>query len=180
LSTCLDASDKFIALGIATAYLIVRTVFRSVELSGGSRGHSANSEVQFMVVRELRSMTVEGMRGTMISLLKLRREVRYGVLSANIHHTPLLALHVTDIQGTSRDPEAVTMVLDGVVVIITCTCLTIFHPGIRFGDRWAEAKFPFGQAVVESDPEVVVEDAGREKLGSTGKEGTTMELGESS
>jgi len=80
-------------------------------------------------------MKVEGMRGTMMSLLKLRRELRYGVLSANIHHTPLLASHVTDIQGTSRDPEAVTMVLDGVVAIITCTCLTIFHPGIRFGYR---------------------------------------------
>jgi len=78
------------------------------------------------------------------------------------------------------DRNSLTMVLDGVVVIITCTCLSIFHPGIRFGDRWAEAKFPFGQAVVESDPEVVVEDAGREKLRSTRKEGTSMQLGESS
>lgn len=34
--------------------------------------------------------------------------------------------------------------------------------------------------MVESDLEVVVEDAGREKLGSTGKEGTVMELRESS
>jgi hypothetical protein len=119
LSTFLDASDQAIALGIETACLIVRTVFRSVELSGGFRGHLANSEVQFMV-------------------------------------------------------------LDGVVVIIICTCLTIFHPGIGFGDPWAEAKFPFGQAVVESDLEVVVEDAGREKLGSTGKEGTVVELRESS
>ena len=68
------------------------------------------------------------------------------------------------------------MVLDGVMVIIACTCLTVFHPGIGFGDRWAEAKFPFGKAVVESDPEVVVEDSGGERIGVTGKEQTTPEL----
>ena len=34
--------------------------------------------------------------------------------------------------------------------------------------------------MVESDPEVVVEDKGREKLRSTRKEGTSMQLGESS
>lgn len=112
-----NRADTSIALGFATAFLFVRTVFRSVELSGGFSGHLANSEVQFMV-------------------------------------------------------------LDGVMVIIACTCLTVFHPGIGFGGRWAEAKFPFGKSVVEIDPEVVVEDAGREKVGITGKEQTTTELRE--
>jgi RTA1 like protein len=115
ISIALNSADKAKALGVATACLFVRTVFRSVELSGGFSGHLANSEVQFMV-------------------------------------------------------------LDGVMVIIACTCLTIFHPGIGFGDRWAEAKFPFGKAVVESDPEVVVGDASREKVGKTAKEETTTEV----
>jgi len=56
----------------------------------------------------------------------------------------------------------------------------VFHPGIGFQDRWTEAKFPFGKAVVESDPEVNVEDGNREKIGPTGKEQVATELRESS
>jgi hypothetical protein len=77
-------SNPLSALGIATACLFIRTVFRSVELSGGFSGHLANSQVQFMI-------------------------------------------------------------LDGVMVIVACTCLTVLHPGIGFGNKWAEAKFPFGK-----------------------------------
>ena len=70
------------------------------------------------------------------------------------------------------------MVLDGVMVILACTCLTILHPGIGFGDRWVEAKFPFGKKAVEVDPEVVVEDGSRGKVGASGKEQATTELRE--
>lgn len=72
--------------------------------------------------------------------------------------------------------EVQFMVLDGVMVIIACVCMTVLHPGIGFGDRWAEAKFPFGKAVVEVDPEVVVEGGNREKVEAAGAEQTTTEL----
>ncbi|KAN0110756.1 RTA1 like domain containing protein [Hyaloscypha variabilis] len=39
-----------ITLGIATACLFIRTVFRSVELSGCFTGKLANSQVQFMIL----------------------------------------------------------------------------------------------------------------------------------
>ena len=35
------------------------------------------------------------------------------------------------------------MVLDGVMVLLACICLTVLHPGIGFGDEWAQADFPF-------------------------------------
>ncbi|KAF8861352.1 RTA1-domain-containing protein [Acephala macrosclerotiorum] len=85
-----------ISLGVATICLFVRTVFRSVELSGGFSGHLANSEVQFMI-------------------------------------------------------------LDGVMVIIACTCLTVLHPGIGFGHKWKQANFPFRG---ERSPEEELEAAG--------------------
>lgn len=87
-----------VALALATVCLFIRTVFRSVELSGGFGGHLANSEVQFMV-------------------------------------------------------------LDGVMVIIACACLTVMHPGIGFGDKWNASKVSFGGkkqgpvGVVEESPE---------------------------
>ncbi|KAK1716714.1 hypothetical protein CaCOL14_011683 [Colletotrichum acutatum] len=70
------------ALFGATAFLFIRTVFRSVELSEGFGGKLANQEVEFMI-------------------------------------------------------------LDGTMIILACSCLTIFHPGYGFGKRWNEAKFRF-------------------------------------
>ena len=76
-----------VALGFATVCLFIRTVFRSIELSGGFTGKLANSQVQFMV-------------------------------------------------------------LDGVMVLLVCTCLTVMHPGFGFGDEWAHADFTFWKAKV--------------------------------
>jgi hypothetical protein len=56
--------------------------------------------------------------------------------------------------------------------------MTVLHPGIGFGGKWAEAKFPFGKAVVEVDP-VVVESGNGEKARASGNEQTTTELRES-
>lgn len=39
-----------LALGIATVCLFIRTVLRSVELSGGFGGRLANSQAQFMIL----------------------------------------------------------------------------------------------------------------------------------
>lgn len=35
------------------------------------------------------------------------------------------------------------MVLDGTMLIIACTALTVLHPGVAFGDVWQEANFHF-------------------------------------
>ncbi|RFU26563.1 hypothetical protein B7463_g9789, partial [Scytalidium lignicola] len=86
-------SFQVATLFLATGCLFVRTVFRSVELSGGFKGKLANNEVEFMV-------------------------------------------------------------LDGVMVIIACLCMTIMHPGYAFAKRWNEAKFPFWYANARSDQEV--------------------------
>lgn len=48
--------------------------------------------------------------------------------------------------GKLANSEVQFMVLDGVMVIIACICMTVFHPGIGFGHKWKEAKFPFGKA----------------------------------
>jgi hypothetical protein len=110
-----------LALGVATACLFIRTVFRSVELSGGFSGHLANSQVQFMI-------------------------------------------------------------LDGVMVIIACTCLTVMHPGIGFGNKWAEAKFPFRKKVeTNRERETEEEVVSGERISPTVKasEQATPELNES-
>jgi hypothetical protein len=111
------------ALGTATTCLFIRTVFRSVELSGGFGGKQANSQVQFMV-------------------------------------------------------------LDGTMVIIACTCMTVLHPGIGFVGKWAEAKFPFGKAVPHADQETGDNVLSEEKIVPNTKEGEqatadTTELNES-
>jgi hypothetical protein len=35
------------------------------------------------------------------------------------------------------------MILDGVMVLVACICLTVMHSGIGFGDQWAEETFTF-------------------------------------
>lgn len=47
------------------------------------------------------------------------------------------------------------MVLDGVMVILATTCLTIWHPGYGFGKRWNEAGFPFRTSKKKADAETV-------------------------
>ncbi|KAK1979950.1 RTA1 like protein [Colletotrichum cereale] len=85
-----------IALFAATAFLFIRTVFRSVELSEGFGGKLANQEVEFMV-------------------------------------------------------------LDGVMIILACLCLSIWHPGHGFGGRWNEAKFRFRTSKNKAEQEEVAE-----------------------
>jgi hypothetical protein len=74
------------------------------------------------------------------------------------------------------------MILDGVMVITACTCLTVMHPGIGFGNEWAEAKFPFGKkAKTNHELETREEVVRGEKIGPTVKasEQATPELNES-
>lgn len=41
------------------------------------------------------------------------------------------------------------MILDGVMVILACITLTVFHPGRVFGTkRWGEADYPFFRKTV--------------------------------
>ena len=92
-------------LGIATTCLFVRTVFRSVELSGGFSGQLANSEVEFII-------------------------------------------------------------LDGVMVLLACTSLTVMHPGYGFGGNWIKTRFSFrkldGTKNAESTEEQATVVANRE------------------
>jgi hypothetical protein len=74
------------------------------------------------------------------------------------------------------------MILDGVMVIIACTCLTVMHPGIGFGNKWAEAKFPFGKKAKTNRELETGEGAVRgEKISPTVKasEQATPELNDS-
>lgn len=45
--------------------------------------------------------------------------------------------------GELANKEVEFMILDGVMVILAATCLTVVHPGYGFDKRWNEAKFPF-------------------------------------
>lgn len=57
------------------------------------------------------------------------------------------------------------MILDGVMVIIACISLTIMHPGIGFGKKWADSKFSFGRKGVAHVQEAETESpASKEKL----------------
>lgn len=62
--------------------------------------------------------------------------------------------------------EVEFMVLDGVMVILATTCLTIWHPGYGFGKRWNDAGFPF--RISKAKPN---EEAGQvQTAGSNGNE----------
>jgi len=54
------------------------------------------------------------------------------------------------------------MVLDGVMVILASTALTVIHPGFGFGNQWAVGKFKFRKqkTVVEGDSAVTEEKTG--------------------
>jgi len=54
------------------------------------------------------------------------------------------------------------MVLEGALVIITCTYLTASHPGIGFEDMRDEAQFPSGWAVGKGDLEAAEEHVRKE------------------
>lgn len=45
--------------------------------------------------------------------------------------------------GKLANNEVEFMVLDGVMVILASSCLTVFHPGFGFQGRWNEASFQF-------------------------------------
>ena len=62
------------------------------------------------------------------------------------------------------------MILDGVMVILATTCLTVFHPGFGFQGRWNEAGFPFRTSKTKrnrEDPQATVAESSEnsEKVG---------------
>ena len=64
--------------------------------------------------------------------------------------------------GHLANSEVQFMILDGVMVILACLSLSILHPGIGFGNKWGDAKFPFRirkEAVVDLDRELGGETA---------------------
>jgi hypothetical protein len=74
-----------VSLAIATVTIIIRSIYRIVELSGGFTGHVF----------------------------------------------------------TGHEPAF--MVLESVMIIIACTCLTVFHPALAFGGIWHELNFDSGR-----------------------------------
>jgi len=61
--------------------------------------------------------------------------------------------------GKLANQEVEFMVLDGVMIILACLCLSIWHPGHGFGGRWNEAKFRFRNSKNKVDQEEVAEAA---------------------
>jgi hypothetical protein len=63
------------------------------------------------------------------------------------------------------------MILDGTMIILACTCMTVLHPGVGFGNKWADAKFRFTKrdegaeaaAAVEQGPWKFEHDRGLHK-----------------
>ena len=41
------------------------------------------------------------------------------------------------------DDELAFMILEGVMIVLACTCLTVLHPAVCFQGAWAEANFNF-------------------------------------
>lgn len=62
-------------------------------------------------------------------------------------------------RGDLANNEVLFMVLDGVMVILACTCLTIMHPAHGFANRWSELKFPFRYPKHGSGRDVDQEDS---------------------
>lgn len=55
--------------------------------------------------------------------------------------------------GKLANQEIEFMILDGVMVILACLFLTIWHPGYGFGKRWNEAGFRFRTSKARIDQE---------------------------
>ncbi|KAK1967911.1 RTA1 like protein [Colletotrichum sublineola] len=61
--------------------------------------------------------------------------------------------------GKLANQEVEFMVLDGVMIILACLCLSIWHPGNGFGGRWNEAKFRFRNSKNKVEQEEAAETA---------------------
>ncbi|KAK2026595.1 RTA1 like protein [Colletotrichum zoysiae] len=59
--------------------------------------------------------------------------------------------------GKLANQEVEFMVLDGVMIILACLFLSIWHPGQGFGGRWNEAKFRFRNSKNKVEEEEVAE-----------------------
>jgi hypothetical protein len=53
--------------------------------------------------------------------------------------------------------ETAFLILEGTMILVACLCLTIYHPGIAFQGRWADADFSMKRRKDKSDSE---EDVG--------------------
>lgn len=54
--------------------------------------------------------------------------------------------------GNLANNEISFMILDGVMIIIACICLTAFHPGMSFGrENWKRSGFKFRKEKEEVD-----------------------------
>ena len=70
---------------------------------------------------------------------------------------------VAELSGGFRGPLANNqisfMILEGVMVVIATSCLTLLHPGIGFQGSWLAANFPLrGKRLEEEVKELVLED----------------------
>lgn len=62
------------------------------------------------------------------------------------------------------DDELAFMILEGVMIVLACTCLTVLHPAVCFQGTWADANFNFR-----------TKNGGSEKL--MGRDSQDLELG---
>lgn len=68
----------------------------------------------------------------------------FGATACLFVRTVFRAIELSEgFSGEMANREVDFMVLDGVMVILACTCLTVLHPGFGFEGRWHEADFKF-------------------------------------
>ena len=82
------------------------------------------------------------------------REVTFTATALLFARTVFRAVELSGgFTGTLANNETKFMVLDGVMVILACLCLTAWHPGLGFAGRWKEAEFPFFTSKGQQDRE---------------------------
>lgn len=85
----------------------------------------------------------------------------YGLAVATVTILTRSAFRVAELQGgfhgALANNQISFMVLEGAMITIACTCLTLLHPGIAFQGHWAEANFKFRPGKMVDLEEKVVE-----------------------
>ncbi|PMD32729.1 RTA1-domain-containing protein [Hyaloscypha variabilis F] len=78
--------------------------------------------------------------------------------------------------GSLANNQVSFMILEGAMVTIACSCLTLLHPGIAFQGRWTDANFKFRAGKSASDLEKTA-DSGDSQEGVAVNENVRREQG---
>lgn len=59
--------------------------------------------------------------------------------------------------GDLANNEVAFMILEGVMIMVACGCLTVFHPGYCFGGKWQDTQW---KPVNKNESELSLEGVG--------------------